>query len=367
MNPVLFDTLACHDGHAIGVATLNSAASLNALTPAMITLLHAQLDLWRQDDKVVCVVLRGAGGKAFCAGGDVRALRQALIDHPQPAPHPVARDYFAREYALDFRIHTYDKPLIAWGHGIVMGGGLGLLVGASHRVLTPESRIAMPEITIGLYPDVGGSWFLPRMPARLGLFLALTGASLNANDALFANLSDHILPSDGLDPLLERLTRHTWQNRDRYAEVSALLNEWEAPPSAPSRLLQHFDTLSPLMRQGSLASVTQAIARAEFSDPWLLQAQQGLQQGCPTTAALCWAIFQRAPRMSLAEVLRMELTLSVNLCARPDFSEGVRALLVDKDRQPRWSRGADQIDADWIDSLFASPWPADAHPLRALM
>ncbi|MDE1712113.1 enoyl-CoA hydratase/isomerase family protein (plasmid) [Chromobacterium amazonense] len=134
-------------------------------------------------------MLRGAGERAFCAGGDVRSLRDKLISEPHyPNPHAVA--FFTEEYTLDYRIHRYPKPLIVWGGGIVMGGGLGLMAGASHRVATPATRIAMPEITIGLYPDVGGSWFLQRMPAHLGLFLALTGAPLNAHDALIANLAD---------------------------------------------------------------------------------------------------------------------------------------------------------------------------------
>ncbi|MBV8049305.1 MAG: enoyl-CoA hydratase/isomerase family protein [Paludibacterium sp.] len=368
MNPVDFATLPCGRGLTIGLATLNNEKALNALTPAMIRALDAQLAAWQTDPAIACVVLKGAGEKAFCAGGDVRAMRAALIDEPHPAPHPAAQTFFSEEYALDYRIHRFGKPLIVWGHGIVMGGGLGLLAGASHRVLTGESRIAMPEITIGLYPDVGGSWFLPRMPARIGLFLALTGAPLNAADALRVGLGDHLLPADAFDALLDRLTSHDWptDNRDRANNVSRLLDAMEHHALPASQVERHFDAIRHRMHQGSLADVVRAFEQAAFDDPWLTRARDTLLSGCPTTAALSWEIDQRAARMSLADVFRMELDLSVNVCAGPEFIEGVRALLVDKDRQPKWSRAWHELDRDWIDGHFVSPWTADEHPLAKL-
>ena len=168
-NLVLFEELPVRGGQRIAIATLNAEKSLNALTLEMIRLLDARLSAWENDDAVVAVLLRGAGDKAFCAGGDVRSLRAALLEDGEVYPNPHAVAFFSEEYRLDYRIHRYRKPLIVWGGGIVMGGGLGLMAGASHRVATPATRIAMPEITIGLYPDVAGSWFLQRMPAKLGL------------------------------------------------------------------------------------------------------------------------------------------------------------------------------------------------------
>jgi enoyl-CoA hydratase/carnithine racemase len=334
----------------------------------MIRALDARLAAWEEDPRIVCVLLRGAGDKAFCAGGDVRALRAALVQDPSPAPHAAAQAFFSEEYRLDYRIHRYPKPLIVWGGGIVMGGGLGLLAGASHRVLTDSSRIAMPEITIGLYPDVGGSWFLPRMPARIGLFLALTGAPLDAADALRLGLGDHLLPTEAFAALLDRLTTLDWpaDPREHAARVSRLLDGMEhgAPPA--SRVERHFDTLRRLTHQGTLAEVVRAVEQSSFDDPWLARARNTLLAGCPTTAALSWEIQRRAARLSLAEVFRMELDLSVNICAGPEFIEGVRALLVDKDRQPQWSRGWHELDPDWIDGHFVSPWAADRHPLAEL-
>jgi len=366
--PVHFATLDCSGGRALGLATLNSAKTLNALTLPMIRALDAQLVAWEQDPRIVCVLLNGAGEKAFCAGGDVRALRSALIEHPHPGPHPAITRFFAEEYTLDYRIHTYAKPLLVWGHGVVMGGGLGLLAGASHRVLTRQSRIAMPEISIGLYPDVGASWFLPRMPAQLGEFLALTGASISAGDALFANLGDFVLDPLQWQPLLDRLASTAWPQdpKHHHGHLNALLSQIQLQDAAPSLALPHLEAIQRIMQRGDFETVTEALASARFQHPWLIQAQQNFVLGCPTSQALSWEIQQRTRRLSLAEVLRLELILSVNLCAHPDFCEGVRALLVDKDRQPHWSLTASQISQAGLDQFFQSPWHDSVHPLAHL-
>ena len=174
--PVRLEERAAKGGMRVAVATLDAPKSLHALTLDMVRLLDGALQRWAFDPSIACVVLQSSTDKAFCAGGDVRSLRAAVLAEPQAMPNAVAQAFFSEEYRLDHRIHTYSKPLLVWGGGIVMGGGLGLMAGASHRVVTETTRIAMPEISIGLFPDVGGSWLLPRMPGRSGLFLGLTGA-----------------------------------------------------------------------------------------------------------------------------------------------------------------------------------------------
>jgi len=355
-------------GRQIALAVLDNAASLNALTLDMIVTLDAALSEWARDPSIACVVLRGAGDKAFCAGGDVRALRSAMLAAPGAAPHPAAEAFFATEYTLDYRIHRYAKPLVVWGSGIVMGGGLGLFAGASHRVLSATSRIAMPEITIGLYPDVGGSWFLARLPARLGRFLALTGSPLDAADALRAGLGDHVLAADGFDALFDALCRADWPATatQQHNCASAVLARQEVPVKSEGPLYARFDTVRRLMGQGGLDAAAAALRALPDDDPWLATARDNFLHGSPTSAAIAWQAAERAKHQSLAEVLRMELTLSVNVCARPDYNEGVRALLVDKDRQPHWCRGWQELDCTWIDSHFESPWPVGAHPLAGL-
>lgn len=369
-SPVLFDSLTTASGHRIALATLNAEKSLNALSHDMVGLLASQLAHWQRDPLVACVVLRGAGDKAFCAGGDVRALREALLQDTR-YPSPAAQSFFTDEYRLDYAIHTYPKPLIVWGNGIVMGGGLGLLAGASHRVLTERTRIAMPEIAIGLYPDVAGSWFLQRMPARLGLFLGLTGAAINAHDALIANLADCVLDHASWPKLLDALHHASWDGGDDFATVSALLDSLEGacPQALPdSHIAPRLVAIHQLMNRGSLTAVADALQQAhDGSDAWLAGAASGFAAGCPMSAAVTWEIFRRARHLSLAEALRMELVLSVNFCARPDFREGVRALLVDKDRQPQWSsQSLADIDPAAIAAHFTSPWARDAHPLADL-
>src|SRR5690625_3226254 len=185
---VIFDELPTPDGGRIGIARLNSPKSLNALSLEMARQLDAKLQAWAVDSSVVAVWLEGVGDRAFCAGGDVVALYRSIVEEEErrTAAGETRFDetYFTIEYQLDYRIHTYPKPILVWGNGIVMGGGMGLMVGASRRLVTETTLLAMPEVTIGLYPDIGASWFLNKMPLGIGAYLGLTGAQLNARDAL---------------------------------------------------------------------------------------------------------------------------------------------------------------------------------------
>ena len=159
--PILFEELPARAGK-VGRVTLNAASTLNSLTLEMVDLLQAQLDAWREDDHIAAIFIDGAGEKAFCAGGDVQALHESAVATPG-GPCDYAENFFAREYRMNYDLHTYSKPIICWGHGIVMGGGLGVMAGCSHRIVTEKTRIAMPEVTIALFPDVGGSWFLTQL------------------------------------------------------------------------------------------------------------------------------------------------------------------------------------------------------------
>ena len=214
-------------GYRIGIASLDAEKSLNALSLPMIEALDERLKAWAEDPTIACVMLRGNGPKAFCAGGDVVQLVHQCREHPGEVP-PLARRFFADEYRLDYRIHTFPKPFICWAHGHVLGGGMGLMQGAGIRIVTPSSRLGMPEINIGLYPDVGGSWFLARLPGRLGLFLGLTAASINARDALDLNLADRFLRDDQQQALLEGLVQLNWREQAQlqlHSLLQALENE----------------------------------------------------------------------------------------------------------------------------------------------
>ena len=369
---VLFKELPATGDYRIGVATLNAEKSLNALTLDMIRLLDPQLQRWAADPAIACVVLDGAGEKAFCAGGDVRSLRNAILEHRTPGANPQAQAFFSEEYRLDHRIHTYAKPILVWGGGIVMGGGLGLLAGASHRVVTEASRIAMPEIGIGLYPDVGGSWFLQRMPGRSGLFLGLTGASLNGSDALFVGLADFFLRSGDRAALMEQLATIAWgvDVGGNHVALSKLLRQLAgkaAELKSASNVEKHIAEITRLADGDTLAEVVAQVAGYQGEDGWLRKAAAALAGGSPTSAALIWELWHRTKHMSLAEVFQLELVVSLQCCAHPDFAEGVRALLVDKDNRPRWTPATlGEVSTAWIDEHFTAPWSVWANETNQL-
>ncbi len=368
--PVLFDTLATASGQRFGRATLNVPASLNALSLAMVDLLDPQLAAWAADPGIAGVLLDATGDKAFCAGGDVVGLAQAIRALPPGQVPPEASAFFEREYRLDYRIHTYPKPLLVWGHGIVMGGGIGLMAGASHRVVTPRTRMAMPEIGIGLYPDVGGSWLLPRLPGKSGAFLALTGASLNAADALFAGLADFALPHEQHGALLQAIGTTAWQGRpqDDAAQLSHLLRslgQGVALPASPLRT--HLERINAVIGHDRLADIAPRLAAlAQDADPWLAQAGATFAKGSPTSAALGLELQRRCRHLSLADAFRLELQASVGCCAHPDFAEGVRALLIDKDKSPRWQPASlAEVTPAWIDAHLRPRFDGP-HPLADL-
>ena len=336
---VIFKEIPAGNGKRFGVATLNAPASLNSLSVAMVRLLTPTLREWAADAGVVGVLLDAVGEKAFCAGGDLRQLYQTLLDCG-PERNTYAEDFFREEYELDHLIHTFPKPFLCWGHGIVMGGGVGLMAGASHRVVTLQSRIAMPEINIGLYPDVGGSWFLRRAPGRTGLFLALTAAQLNASDAIFCGLADIVVPHDRKASLLDAIGTAAWQGEakaDRATLSRLLAHAAEGTEAPASKVREQFDAINALMAGDDLIDIAQRLRHLKTDDAWLQSAATTFVKGAPSSAALSFELWQRVHRMSLAEVFRLEYWASLGFCAHKDFAEGIRAVLIDKDRNPAWN------------------------------
>ena len=338
---VLFKEIPTANGKRFGIATLNAPASLNALSVDMVRLLTPKLREWAADSAVVGVMLDAAGEKAFCAGGDLRQLYQTLLDCKADR-NEYAERFFGEEYELDYLIHTFPKPFVCWGHGIVMGGGVGLMAGCSHRVVTEGSRVAMPEVNIGLYPDVGGSWFLRRTPGRTGLFLAFTAAQINAADAIFTGLADVLVPHAAKAQVLEAISTAPWRGEsqsDRALLSKLLAQAGEGVAMPASKLREHFDLINATLAGDDLLDIDARLrALPERSDdPWLQTAARTYARGAPSSVALSWALWQRVPRMSLAEVFRLEYWASLGFCAHADIPEGIRAVLVDKDRNPKWT------------------------------
>lgn len=371
--PVLFEEQPAANGKRIGIATLNAPRTLNGFSLPMAHLLHERLIAWAADDGIALVVLQGAGEKAFCAGGDLHSLYQSMRAYRDAGATDVrdnayAAEFFDVEYRVDYLIHTYAKPILCWGHGIVMGGGIGLMSGASHRVVNERSKLAFPEITVGLFPDVGGSWLLPRVPGKGGLFLALTGAPLNAGDAIYAGLADiHIAEAQRAD-VFSALAQVHWSDdaKRNHEQLSALLQE-HASDAATGPLLRNAATVDALCEGHDVTAVVDAISALQTDDAWLQNAQATLAAGAPGSARLAWELQQRAAGASLADVYRFEYIAALHSAANGDFAEGIRALLIDKDRCPRWQPATlAEATPQWAQTFFVSPWNAATHPLADL-
>ena len=346
----------------VATVTLNRPASLNALTLGMLEALSAWLDEWERDERVRLVVLRGAGGKAFCAGGDIRELRALFVEGAGIHDH-----FFEVEYSLDHRIHAYPKPVVAVMDGIAMGGGMGLAQGATLRIAGPRTRIAMPETLIGFFPDVGGTWFLSRAPGQVGLYLGLVGVTVGGADSLYAGLVDACFSPEAIALLDEELPRVA-RARDPRKEIIALgrRRASEPPPGELAALRpaidRHFGHDSVAAILASLATET----RPEFQ-PWAIKTLALLEQRSPTLLRVAFEQLRRGRRLTLPDCFRLELNLIHGCFAQRDFVEGIRALIVDKDNTPRWNPPSlPEVTDACVAAFFTPRWAPAEHPLRHL-
>ncbi|WP_432695959.1 enoyl-CoA hydratase/isomerase family protein [Marinobacterium sp. YM272] len=365
MPTVVVNTHATADGHRVMEVVLNAERSLNALSQVMIEQLTPCLDEWATAEDVRAVVLRGAGEKAFCAGGDVVSLHNQIKDGDLGAP----RRYFEAEYRLDHQLHMFPKPIICWADGFVMGGGMGLMNGCSHRVVTERTHMAMPEVTIGLFPDVGASWFLNRLPGRLGLFLALTGNPINAADALYLGLADRFVANERYQDLLSQLMAASWDKLSAETVVTSVLTGLETEsevlmnPHSPVR--DHFDLIQDITDQAGVPALVEALLATETNDKWIERAQSAVQHGSPLSLWIIERQLRICRYLSLRECFAAELNLAVQCGLHREFPEGVRALLVDKDRTPAWTfPSVAEVDPAAVDQFFIPLW--DENPLADL-
>jgi len=349
----------------LGILTLNRPKALNALSLQMIRQVTSQLLAWRADPEVGAVLLRGANreGKvpAFCAGGDIRYFHEAAH-----AGDPTLEDFFSEEYALNHLIHTFGKPTLVVMDGITMGGGMGLAQGCSMRIVTEHAKLAMPETNIGLFPDVGGGWFLARMPGYLGEFLGLSGHVLGAADALAVDWADICVASSRLDELVQAVVDAA--DAEGVGALSAV-NAFAVDAGA-STLASQRDLIDGVFGAHDLAAIVAALGAQEGEFAAALA--KTLSHRSPLMMAVTLELIRRARTMTLADDLRMERGL-VRHCfhlrpgAASETLEGIRALVVDKDHAPRWNPAAiADVDPAMVAAYFASPWPAHAHPLRDL-
>ena len=347
----------------VGCITLNRPKALNALSLGMVRDLMATLLAWQNDSRVLAVAIRGSNKEgpfgAFCAGGDIRFLHQAGSQG-----NPQIEDFFTEEYALNHLIHQYGKPYIAFMDGIVMGGGMGISQGGSVRVVTERTKMAMPETAIGLFPDVGGGYFLSRCPGYVGEWLALTGETIGAGDAVAFGLADGCMPSGEQAALWEQLGSQHFADGKTVEQLVA--SKFVAADA------QHESARAEIDQYFGAATVGDVVAALEASNSvWAQAAAVTLRKRSPLMLHVVLEQIRRARGISLAADLRMERDM-VRHCfyLRPGQSEtleGIRALAVDKDHSPKWqpARIEDVTPAMW-QPFFESPWPTYAHPLAGL-
>lgn len=368
---VIFEELSTANSKSIGMITINAEQTLNSLSLDMVDLIQPKLSEWEHNDAISCVFLQSAGEKSFCAGGDVRQLYDSIVE-ADGGDNPYALGFFQREYTLNHHIHSYKKPFIVWASGICFGGGIGLTAGGSHRIVTETTRMAMPEISIGLYPDVGGSWFLNKAPGNTGLFMGLTGAQINGNDALEVNLGDHFINSSEQQHVITALQQIEFSddNAKVKSQISDALNPFEQQAEADKpvgNIVTHRNLIEEVTGKDSLHEIIDAILAIESDEKFLQVAVKNVSKGCVTSFALVQQQLLRAKDMSLSEVFQMELIMSLNCSRYGNFQEGVRALLVDKDRNPTYVPATlDELSDEFIDQHFIAPWGDAPNPLANL-
>ena len=323
----------------IGIATLDRPRTLNTLNQPMVRTLRPQLAAWAADPAIKAVVVEGAGERAFCAGGDVVTLRRSIVEDNGGEPSELSKTFFFEEYQLNHEIHTYRKPYIALIDGVTMGGGVGLSVHGGFRVATERTMVAMPETTIGLFPDVGGGWFLPRCPGESGTYLALTGDRLDAAGALALGAATHMVPSDRLPDVMAALEAADWSGEtsgDASAVVDGILKDHAGDVTAK---WSHDDDREILDRCFAFDTMKEIVdALAADPSPFAAHALEEIRGKSPTSLAITLEQLRRGRAAgTMAEVMTMEYRMSQHCAAGHDFMEGVRALLVDKDRAPKWS------------------------------
>jgi enoyl-CoA hydratase len=326
----------------VGLITLNRPKALNALTHAMCLAMTGQLAAWKDDDGVGIVVVQAAGDRAFCAGGDIRALYES-----GKAGTPYVLDFYRDEYILNVAIKRYPKPYMALISGIVMGGGVGVSVHGSYRVADATTVFAMPETGIGLFPDVGGSYFLPRCPGEIGMYLALTGARLKARDALYAGIATDVSGEWSREDIVAELERG-----ELSGNLMSIVTGSYREKADPAPLAEHRVKIDDIFSAGTVEEILARLDRE--GSPWSVETAKTIRAKSPTATKLAFRQIREGKRLDFKDCMRMEFRMVNRVIAGHEFYEGVRATIIDKDQSPKWQPVAleDVSDTD-IDAYFA--------------
>ena len=354
-SEIVVGEIKTQSGHFIGTLSLNAPNRMNSLTLEMVSSMLSALLSWETREDIACVVIDGRCDRAFCAGADIKKLYFSCMASSDEDPElaSYASEFFTVEYRLDRLLHEYKIPTVCLGHGIVMGGGLGIFSACRHRLAMDGLRLAYPEITIGLFADAGASVLFQKMPLHVALFLALTGSELDSRDALALGVATNQFRSLDYASLLKRLSglkysadrEHNHKLLDSFFQAeykgkSAPPGPWVKVPEWKFDLEDASETFEQLLA-------------IPDGDPWVDAAKDNLSSGCPVTAAITVEQIRRAKDLGVAECFQMELKIASRCIQLPDFPEGVRALLIDKDKQPTWTYSkVSDIPRDYLLSHF---------------
>ncbi len=342
---ILFSEIPGNQGN-IGLITLNRPKALNALTMYMCTALRNQLLQWEKDEAIKAVFIRGAGDRAFCAGGDIRTLYLSKRENPEQAAQ-----FFQQEYQMNSTLFHFKKPYVAWLDGITMGGGAGVSIHGSHRVATERLMFAMPETAIGFFPDIGAGYFLPRCKNKLGLFLGMTGERIGASDAHWLGLVNHVISSEQQQVLLDALANEPFSSHEGH-RVSEIINRFSVEFD-PLRLADHEKAIADCFAGESVEEIM--VRLEEQNNEWSSKTLKQLLSRSPTSLKVTLHQQRQGQSMDFDHVMQMEFNVALQFLKTPDFFEGVRAAVIDKDQNPHWKPAKlDEVDEAMVLAFFSN-------------
>ncbi|WP_285768498.1 enoyl-CoA hydratase/isomerase family protein [Peribacillus sp. SI8-4] len=334
--------------NGVAVIVLNRPKALNSLTHEMVRAIGEQLLKWKTDRNVSIVIMKGEGSKGFCAGGDIKTLYEARSSESAMRK---AEGFFATEYETDMAIHQFPKPIIAYLDGIVMGGGVGLTYGASHRIVTERSKWAMPEMNIGFFPDVGGAYFLNKAPGYSGLYLALTASVIPAADVLYMNGADIYMESETIKHFNEKVEHTDWAKVKVDEKLDQLIDEYRTQPSQASKLASCQKEIDQHFAFETVEGILQSLDR-EGSD-FCMKTKELLLSKSPFSLKITLKQLIDGKHKTLKECFATDLLLAKNFLKHEDFYEGVRSILIDRDQSPKYDyKHLSEVTVDMVDDFF---------------
>lgn len=357
-NEVLFE-----ENQGTGWIILNRPKALNALSLRMVKDIYKQLRVWAHNESISLVCIKSQSEKAFCSGGDVRAIYESVKLNPDST---VPKEYFITEYKMDLLIHEYKKPVLVFMDGIVMGGGVGLSVGARFRIITEKTKWAMPEMNIGFFPDVGANYFLNQMPGRIGLYLALTAKIIMKEDILSTDMADYYLDSSRLMEVEAFIKSHVWKPDNIEREMAEFLKSiCVRPHELPHNL--NVEKINQYFQYDTIEQIIYSLGEgASNGDEWALETKKTLLKKSPTSLKVTIELMKRGKGKKLRESFAMDTEVALNFLHTKDFFEGVRAVLVDKNQMPKWNPDSfNEISDESINQFFQADWKNESNPFNS--